>query len=290
MKKLLLSLLLLSFVNIMDAQTFSSVWKLKQSPVTADYFVNQLAQESSIDNTDYCPYTYPYGQFAVIQPGRYDERLAFTTDATDNKAMKRKQMFDFGKVARDIKYRGGEIMLRGVSTDSAHIKNKYSYPLKTNTKTEIHYENEGKKYVRFSSAPGDTIYAVRGGVVCMSGSAYGIIIYHKDCTFAVYRCFRELLVKHGDAVKVGQPVGIALNNYISVHLLYLADIEELFRYSKKESSDPYVYFLPNLQIENGFLLEKRDTALLVPPISEEIIFLDMSKSEKKKYLKAHHAK
>lgn len=109
----------------------------------------------------------------------------------------------------------------------------YTLPWKKGKKYKIiqgfngKFSHRGKhsKYAYdFSTQVGDTILAARDGVVIFTkddskerggreamGKANKIVVYHEDGTFGhyVHLDYKGLLIKNGDTVKAGEPIGIS---------------------------------------------------------------------------------
>ena len=259
-------------------QTFADIWQLATPVISADFQEDGLGIQKIIENKDFCPYTHK-SEYIDVMPGVHNERLNFG-ESSYTKAdaqFKKSQAAKFQHEIFAVKY--GR-MLRGLAMNEKKLKNSYAFPFKPGTSATVSFADTENEHIQFSARQGDTICAVRSGVVCLSGCPNGVIMYHKDGSFCVYKGLQESLVKGGDNVNVGQPIGLAMSDGLSIYFLYL---DKSKMHVKEESSNPYTFFYPHLQTENGFLPEAKDTTLVVPPINKEIIILDVPKSERAKF-------
>ena len=258
--------------------TFTGIWELKKRVLNGDYQVDSEKQITWVENSDYCSYTSTDGN-SIVHPGRFDNSvLHYSNNA--NRASNGYIGYDIHAIKKGTWY-------RGVPVETKKIKNLYCCPIKSGIKTDIRYYDGNKQHVRFSTAIDDTIYAMRGGAVCLSGHPSGIVVYHSDCSFGVYRCFNEVFVNPGDQIHAGQPLGLSMGKQISVYLLYL-DKQKIYKATSSE--EVYTFFYPSLMTELGVMENNTDTTIVVPPMSDEIMMLDMNKTQQKKYLKEHNLK
>lgn len=253
---------------------FTGIWELKRRVISGDFQVDSDKQITWVENIDYCSYTSMEGN-SIIHPGRYDNTL------------RHQEVRNAGK-----KFLGTDILVvkygtwcRGVPIEAKKIKNQYCCPIKAGAETKIRYYDGDKQHVRFSIAVEDTIYAMRGGVVCLSGHPSGVVVYHKDGSFGVYRCFSEVYVAAGDQIHAGQALGLSMSEQLSVYFLYL-DKRKIF--DAKSPGDAYTFFYPSIMTDTGLRQSNLDTTIVVPPVSDEIIMLDMNKVQQKKYQKEHN--
>ena len=61
----------------------------------------------------------------------------------------------------------------------------------------------------FRIQEGDTVYATRRGVACVTALPQQLLIYHPDHTFAAYLMMHQNFIHAGEEVMTGQPIGIA---------------------------------------------------------------------------------
>ena len=127
------------------------------------------------------------------------------------------------------------------------------------------------------------MHAMRGGVACLTGDKKGVVINHVDETFAVYYHMRKALVDPGEAVEVGQPIGLVRGENVYVGFVYLD--EQYFKQKELATEYPYTHFVPQIWDGTQYVQYEKATTLVVPELTDEIITQDMSKSQKKRYFK-----
>lgn len=154
---------------------------------------------------------------------------------------------------------------------------------------------------------GDTIYAIRSGIVGRiqdnsasqgNGRAFDrnenfVEIYHKDGSEAKYKLFKDhgIFVSEGDIVVAGQPIGIiGGENY--EHGSHLRLI--LSGWFRPQKGDPerdiynnkiYRIFIPVFCLPDNETYRPTALTRFVSVHPEAVIMQEMSKREKKKYLK-----
>ena len=169
---------------------------------------------------------------------------------------------------------------------------------------------------QFLAQPNDTVYAIRKGlVVSITDNAkadsdkrkeYGyrnksnrMIIEHEDGTLASYSVLKKgsFMVNIGDTVYPSAPLAIAgsydkkENSQLRLSIYYLDDIVKDLDFDEKSKerfgsrTHIYAYVNPMFLVnENNFLnLEKNETYKAI--CSDDIIEEEMSKREKKRWLK-----
>ena len=125
---------------------------------------------------------------------------------------------------------------------------------------------------------------MRGGIACLVGDKKGVVINHIDETFAVYYHMRRALVQPGDAVDVGQPIGLAASGKVYVGFVYLD--EKYFKQKELAVEYPYTHFVPQLWNGSQFIQPgEMAISIVVPTLTVDLITQDMSKAQKKRYLK-----
>jgi len=159
--------------------------------------------------------------------------------------------------------------------------------------TDVKISDKTMHILTFGNRPySDTIYATRGGKVCLFPSEHknSILVKHADETFALYFTISATMVKPGDMILPGQPIAISNGEGINVAFFYLD--KEKMNAKEEPTGYPYCSFMPVLYSENG-LVRWSEVGTYSFPFKEpsiDIITQDMSKSEMKKYLKAHKTK
>ncbi len=157
----------------------------------------------------------------------------------------------------------------------------YSFPFKSGN---IEWRKDTREHAttfHFKAPASDTLYASRGGVVCKTTSSGVLLIHHIDGTFAGYFNLAVPLVNFGEKVKVGDPIALANYGGISLTIFFLD--KNLFA-GGKPSGYCYTHISPFFRtVEGDIRLNSEGSS--IPLIDDDLIMQDMSKSERKKYLK-----
>lgn len=171
---------------------------------------------------------------------------------------------------------------RGSFPKEFNIGTPYAFPVKNGARTAWQTDRrESFRTLQFLMQPGDTVYATRSGIACRTVLPRQLLLYHADCTFAAYLALEENFVFPGEEVRTGQPVGIAGPTGVSVSFFFLDQNKFV---GKQATGYVYSHFTPVFRTAEGDVkpVEKKMYEALV---DDELIMLDMSKREQKKYLK-----
>lgn len=151
----------------------------------------------------------------------------------------------------------------------------------------------------FSCQDKDTIYATRGGVVClydatdMSSKYFNphkencLLIYHQDYTFAEYTGLTKTFVNPGDLVNVGQAIGVVnVTNKINPYQLSIAFFFlDKNKVANKQTGDKYSHFAPLFHTANAGNVKLDENKAYIAQLNDTLITEEMSKREKKHYEK-----
>lgn len=152
----------------------------------------------------------------------------------------------------------------------------------------------------FSMNEGDTVYASRGGVVCRitsgntapAGAMFttltnSVEVFHSDGSFARYNLFKNngILVKPGNKINAGDPIGIIDKVYPNVYLGFLVYYLDEKKVNTRgvNPKGGYAFWKPKFvtaEKEAGFL-NPGETYSAVMPLS--IITQEMTKRESEKF-------
>lgn len=162
----------------------------------------------------------------------------------------------------------------------------------------------------FRMNEGDTVYAMRGGLVCevcqhqasdalqkektkiYARTENYVVVYHKDGSFATYKLFKEngVFVKPGDKVEAGMPLGvIGAGNYSQGSHLRV-QMSGCFRDSDKEyaiEGRGYHSFVPVLATDEKKTCKPYPGTVPVFTAQhpQSLIMKEMTRREKQQYLK-----
>lgn len=136
--------------------------------------------------------------------------------------------------------------------------------------------------VQFRMYPGDTIYAVRSGVVCQDVPNNNLYVYHDDGSIAVYRNIKKS-VNHKDRVIAGQPIGAFVEDKktLMLQVLYLSgkSIRE-----RENLQFPYTGLAPVFRTTEGDITIDKET-IVTANTDDELVMQEMTSKEKKTYKK-----
>lgn len=176
---------------------------------------------------------------------------------------------------------------RGKFPKDFQINTPYALPVKNGEKTEWQTDpREFAKTLNFRIKEGDLVYATRSGIACKTSNPRQLLVYHADQTFAAYLMMSEKYIQPGEEVQVGQPVGKAGALKVSISFFFLD--ENKFK-SGESSGYPYSHFIPVFRTTEGDIKPKEKT-IYQALTNDELIMQDMSKRDKKKYMKQKNLK
>ena len=148
---------------------------------------------------------------------------------------------------------------RGKFPKDFNIQTPYALPVKNNQKTAWKTDpREPFKTLNFHIKQGDTIYATRSGIACKTTNPQQLLIYHG---------------------KAG-PTGAAIS-------FFFLD-ENKFK-GGLSSGYPYSHFIPVFRTTEGDVKPEEKT-IYQAVTDHDLIMQDMSKRDKKKYMKLHNLK
>ena len=176
---------------------------------------------------------------------------------------------------------------RGKFPKDFQINTPYALPVKNGEKTEWQTDpREFAKTLNFRIKEGDLVYATRSGIACKTSNPRQLLVYHADQTFAAYLMMSEKYIQPGEKVQVGQPVGKAGALKVSISFFFLD--ENKFK-GGESSGYPYSHFIPVFRTTEGDIKPKEKT-IYQALTNDELIMQDMSKRDKKKYMKQKNLK
>ena len=176
---------------------------------------------------------------------------------------------------------------RGKFPKDFQINTPYALPVKNGEKTEGQTDpREFPKTLNFRIKEGDLVYATRSGIACKTSNPRQLLVYHADQTFAAYLMMSEKYIQPGEEVQVGQPVGKAGALKVSISFFFLD--ENKFK-GGESSGYPYSHFIPVFRTTEGDIKPKEKT-IYQALTNDELIMQDMSKRDKKKYMKQKNLK
>jgi hypothetical protein len=282
MKKLFIALFLcwgLSYSLYCQQNSFSPI----QDKWETDY---QKTREYNYYNSDYCDYYLMFsgGNSLNITPGKNTIMRITESSKGDN----------------TFSYPGTYRFYKGKFIDKFNPDFLYALPLHDGDSTQFKINSKQRDLtLMFSCKNTDTIYAVRGGIICMfdatdMSSKYAnphkencLLIYHQDYTFAEYTGFTKTFVSPGDLVSVGQALGIVnVTNKVNPYKLSIAFFFlDKNKVTNKQTGNKYSHFAPLFHTANAGNIKLEEGKAYISQLSDTIITQEMSKREKKRYEK-----
>ena len=268
---------------MLNAQEFLRVFSMHNSPElivqnTVRYNAAAKAKERIYINTDYCAY------LVVRKGARYYN--AFPGENLVESRQVQSQAAEGNFARTEYRY------YRGIFPKNEPTNAYYALPLAAGEKILIdphiihaRHSERTENYLSFSTQNNDTVYAMRGGTACLVGDKKGVVINHLDESFAVYFHMRQAFVHPGDAVEVGQPIGLVADGKVCVGFVYLD--ENYFKEKEVAVTYPYTHFVPQLWDGTQYIQPSgKAISVVVPALTDDLITQDMSKMQKKRYLKS----
>ena len=275
-------IVLLAFASTMYSQEFMRVFSMNNSPEPivqniVRYNPATKSKERIYINTDHCAY------MVVRKGARYYNAFPGENLVESRQVQSQAAEGNFSKT--EYRY------YRGIFPKNDPANGYYALPLAVGDSILIEphmirarNSERTENILSFSIQNNDTVYAMRGGVACLVGDKKGVVINHIDETFAVYYHMRRALVQPGDAVDVGQPIGLAASGKVYVGFVYLD--EKYFKQKELAVEYPYTHFVPQLWNGSQFIQPgEMAISIVVPTLTVDLITQDMSKAQKKRYLK-----
>jgi hypothetical protein len=247
------------------------------------------------DNKDFCDY---HLTISFIHAEGF-EGMSFSTSLIAGPGRRQIRAYKAREDAARYSYNYRYVMFRGNSSKKPNVDFIYSLPVPAGKEvTAVAVENQEGYQLAFN-LPSDTVYACRGGVMCddnlkdqtakghkrfnSSSSMSQVTVYHTDGSFGEYVFRGKQLVYPGQNIKMGNPIGVAerASAYPLRFSAYFLDKNKL----KGDASNKHTHFRPFFQTANeGKLRLENDRAYLCE-YTDEMLTQEMSKREKKKFLK-----
>lgn len=279
-------ILMLAFAATLSAQEFHRVFSTDNNPELVvqnivRYNKATKSKERIYINRDHCSYV-------VVRKGaRYYNAMPGENLVESQPVQSQAAGANF-TATKYIYFRG---IFPSKEPETAH----YALPLAVGDKINVDphivlVRNSRREecYTSFEVQTNDTVYAMRGGSACIVGDDKGVIINHVDETFAVYYHMRKALVTPGDNVEVGQPIGLAAGGKVNVSFLYLDG--KHFKQKEVLVEYPYTHFVPQIWDGTQYTRFEKPATVTVPDLTDDLVTQDMTKAQKKRYLKNKNRK
>ena len=255
------------------------------APVQSKWEVVGTNVELNYHNSDYCDY--------------------YLVSSRNKELWVRPGLNNLVRVPREYaaKYRNDPTFLpshfstcKGYFPDKLNPDFLYALPVKSGDSTMYTLDAQMNRLTcLFRTAALDTIYAVRGGIVCKNETqglrnnqinlenGKTLLVYHLDRSFALYGNFSKTFVREGEKISVGQAIGLsAKNSRIAISVFFLD--KNKFK-GGKPAGLPHTYFNPVFQTANAGNVKLEEGKTYVAQLTDEVLTQEMSKHEKSKYEK-----
>ena len=262
------------FASSASAQSLRKLLENPQNVIESKWERNEQGDtELNYYNEDYCDY-YLY---------RANDR-SYNLNSGKNTIFKIEKG---SQVDNPFKSSSSYRFYRGKFPKDFQINTPYALPVKDGEKTEWRTDpREPFKTMNFHLKEGDIVYATRSGVACETAHSRHLLIYHPDHTFAAYLVMKDIFVKPGETITTGQPVGIAGPTGVSITFFFLDEN----KFSGFDASGyPYSHFIPIFRTSEGDV-KPEEKKFYQAKNDDELMMQDMTKREKKKYLKQKDSK
>jgi hypothetical protein len=297
MKNILISgftIVLLSVFQA-NAQSFQDMSNAVQ--LSDDFDENQGRLTFYADNKDFCDY-YLYISFV------YSEGFqGMTTGASVVVSHGQRQIksYKVDEKATRYGYNYRYAMFRGNPNKKPDVEFSYSLPV-VNGETIFAETTENQEgYQLAFELPTDTVYACRGGVICDDNlkdhTAKGyksfsdsrhlsqITVYHADGTFGEYVFKGKPLVYSGQDIKIGTPIAIVDNSLEKYSVRFSAYFLDKNKVKDQNVGNKHTHFRPFFQTYDEGKVRLENGKTYICELTDEMLMQDMSKGERKKFLK-----
>jgi hypothetical protein len=256
--------------------------------VSADFDRSRGQLTFSTYNIDFCDY---YVRIFFLDVDGF-EGISYNqvTSAIVGRGKRQIRIYRTKTGATRHTYRYNYKIYRGNSAKKPNTDFIYALPVTvgdTVTSKIVGYEGG---YQVFFDLPTDTIYACRSGVMCddnLSGYPVDmsqITLYHVDGSLSGYVFKGKPLAAPGQQIKMGTPIAV-VERYLDKYSVCLSTY--FLDKNKMASNFPrkYTHFLPFFQTANEGKAQLQNEKTYTCELTDEMRMQEMSKREKKKFLK-----
>jgi len=255
------------------------------------------------DNRDFCDY-YLYISF-IYTEGFEGITTGAGVSITVSPGKKQVMSYRVRKDAQRYSYNYQYAMYRGNHQGKPNIDYIYSLPVADKEYvTALVTENRDGFQLAFDM-PSDTVYACRGGIMCddelKDNTAKGfmrfndnsnlsqITIYHDDGTFGEYIFKGKALIYPGENIKQGKPIAV-IDRTFSPTMRFSAYFLDKNKLKNKNIGNKHTHFRPFFQTVTEGKIRLENDHIYQSDMTDEVLLQEMSKSEKKKFLKQKEIK
>ncbi|MDR0687930.1 MAG: M23 family metallopeptidase, partial [Prevotellaceae bacterium] len=260
-----------------------------------DYDESQKRLDFYADNKDFCDY---YLSIFFFNTEGF-EGISSGTPLTVGPGRRQVATYRVREGATRLSYNYRYVMYRGNSRKKPNIDFTYALPVAVSSAVTAAVAENTDGYRLDFSLPSDTAYACRGGVACddnlkdvtLKGhkrfgsdrSMSQVTLYHADGSFGEYAFRGTPLVYPGQSVKMGAPIAVVAktDRYLLRFAAYFLDKNKL----KQDNGNKHTHFRPFFQTLNEGKTRLSSGATYFCERTDEMLMQEMSRREKKNFLK-----
>jgi hypothetical protein len=249
------------------------------------------------DNKDFCDYY--LSVFFLYSEGF--QGMASGTSMVVNHGQQQIRNYKVNEQATRYGYNYRYAMFRGNPNKKPNVEFAYSLPT-ANAETILAATTENQEgYQLAFELPADTVYACRGGVICddnlkdhtakgyksfsSSRGLSQITVYHTDGTFGEYVFKGKSLVHPGEDIQIGTPIAVIDNSFEKYSVRFSAYFLDKNKVKDKDIGNKHTHFRPFFQTHDEGKVRLENGKTYISELTDEMRMQDMSKGERKKFLK-----
>lgn len=278
------------FVSILLIATLSTSYSqnLAYSPLEQKWEIDyQGNYEDNFYNRDYCDYylLFTNSNYYELHPGKNTVQRVTANNINSVRAT----MPD------------GYRYFKGKFIDNFNTEFLYSLPIRSGDSTRIRINTKERDLTfNFKIRSNDTIFATRGGTIClddamdMSSKYYNpktgnkVLVYQNDCSFCEYKNLSHIFVLPGEQIKVGQAIGLAKkmadeNSFTNLEVSFF--FLDKNKVNNSDTGNKYSHYSPKFLTLNNGICKLEEKKLYLHALTDTLITQEMSKREKKRYFK-----
>jgi hypothetical protein len=248
------------------------------------------------DNRDFCDY---HLYISFIHAEGFDG-MSSGTSLTVGPGKRQVLTYRVREGASRYSYNYHYAMYRGDSRTKPNVDYIYALPVTAGNTVMASVVENPEGYQLAFDLSSDTVYACRGGVVCdddlkdntVKGHKYfndnrrrtQITVYHADGSFGEYVFRGKPLVYPGQNVKMGAPIALVerTGNHSLRFSAYFLDKNKL---KSNAQGNKHTHFRPFFQTVNEGKVRLENGTTYLCEYTDEMLMQEMSKREKKNFLK-----
>jgi hypothetical protein len=297
MKNIIISgfIIVLLFVYQINAQSFQDPNSAVQLSDKFDESQGRLTFYA--DNKDFCDY-YLYISFLYSEGF---QGMATGASVVVSPGQRPIMNYRVNEKATRYGYNYRYAMFRGNTDKKTDVEFSYALPVANEETTFAVITENREGYQLAFELPTDTVYACRGGVICnddlKDNTAKGnksfsdnrslsqITVYHADGTFGEYVFKGKSLTYPGQDIKTGAPIAIVNNSLKKYSVRFSVYFLDKNKVKDQNIGNKHTHFRPFFQTYDEGKVRLENEKAYICELTDEMLMQDMSKRERKKFLK-----